>query len=127
MARPQTYIRGLHRAGSYMATGDGIFLTPYSTTVAAIDSDSTGIVLAGGIQVSGATNARASGNSTGVLLNAGLMLSGKTGVKLTANTTAIIATALRLGSTAVTITVNSTGYLIGSRYISTNTTGNLAT
>lgn len=104
MARPQTYIRGLHRAGSYMVTGDGIFFTPYSTTVAAIDSDTTGIVLAGGVKVSNQAN--------------GLIV---------ANSTAVNLKALTINGSAVYVTRNSTGYKIGARYISTNTTGNLTT
>ncbi len=32
--------------------------------------------------------------------------------------------AIKFGSTSRTITANSTGIMIGSRYISTNTTGN---
>lgn len=45
-------------------------------------------------------------NSSGVLLSGGLQVSGLTAAKITAN---------------------STGLLIGSRYISTNTTGNATT
>lgn len=67
------------------------------------------------------------GNSTGVTLDRGLQLSGQSGQKLTADSTGIIASALRVGSKATYITSNSTGIKIGSRYISSNTTGNVTT
>jgi len=66
-------------------------------------------------------------NSTGLTLTAGLQLSGLTAQKITANSTAIIASALRIGTLASYITANSTGIKLGSRYISTNTTGNATT
>ncbi len=66
-------------------------------------------------------------NSTGVVLSGALYLSGKSTVKLSANSTAVNATALSVGSLASYITANSTGIKIGSRYISTNTTGNSTT
>lgn len=57
-------------------------------------------------------------------------LLGKTGIdigatSLTANSTGlIVSNGLRIGSKAVFITSNSTGVKLGSKYISTNTTGN---
>lgn len=66
-------------------------------------------------------------NSTGLLLSAGLAVSGQSGQKLTANSTAIILSAARIGTLASYITANSTGIKIGTRYISTNTTGNATT
>lgn len=54
---------------------------------------------------SGGVATRISGDSSGLVLDRGLTL----------------------GSSSVAITVDSTGYLLGSRYISTNTTGNEAT
>lgn len=82
MARPQTYIRGLHRVGGLSVGSTGILYRAYSTTTPLTSANSTGLIVAGG---------------------------------------------MRLGTTAVYLTRNSTGYKIGARYISTNTTGNLVT
>ena len=70
-----------------------------------ITGDSTGIILEAGVKICNKANAILTGNSTGVAVSGGLNLS----------------------STSDYVTVDSTGYLIGSRYISTNTTGNLTT
>jgi len=67
-----------------------------------------------------------SGNSTGVTFAGAIYPSGLTKA-ITANSTAVIVPALRIGALASYITVNSTGIRIGSRYISTNTTGNTTT
>ena len=65
-------------------------------------------------------------NSTGVTFPGAIYPSGLTKA-ITANSTAVILPALRIGSLASYITVNSTGIRIGARYISTNTTGNTTT
>jgi hypothetical protein len=62
-------------------------------------------------------------NSTGIIVDA--VTIGAQAV--TANSTSIIVPALRIGALASYITVNSTGIRIGTRYISTNTTGNATT
>jgi hypothetical protein len=85
---PNNSPRGLWAKTAGMVGADGLKFTPYSTATALLDSDSTGLAVAGGVKVG---------------------------------------TTIRIGSTAVTISKNSTGYKIGSRYISTNTTGNATT
>lgn len=70
-----------------------------------LTDDGTNLALNNGIKISNQANAVLTGNSTGLLIAGGLNLS----------------------ASSATITVDSTGYLIGSRYISTNTTNNLTT
>lgn len=89
----------------------------------ALTANSTGVVFAGAVYASGQTGAKITGNSTGIIVPAVTV-----GTKaVTANSTAVIVPALRVGALASYITVNSTGIRIGSRYISTNTTGNTTT
>lgn len=68
-----------------------------------LTDDGTNLILNNGIKISSKTNAVLTGNSTGLAISGGLNLS----------------------ASSANITVDSTGYLIGSRYISTNTTNNL--
>ena len=72
----------------------------------------------------GASNVTA--NSTGLILSAGVKVSNKANAVLTGNSTGLLVSGgLNLSASSVSVTVDSTGYLIGSRYISTNTTNNL--
>lgn len=79
--------------------------------------------------------ADASGNTvtltngaSGLLLSGGLALSGEATDIITQNSTAVtFPSQIRLSGTSRFIVANSTGLLIGGRYISTNTTGNLTT
>jgi len=67
-------------------------------------------------------------NSTAVTLSGGLYVSGKAKGLLSANSTGlIVGDALRVGTKAFYFTSNSTGVLLNSKYISTNTTGNATT
>lgn len=65
-------------------------------------------------------------NSTGLVLSAAIFPSGGAS-KVTGDSTAVIVNALKIGSWSTAITVDSTGVLLGARYISTNTTGNATT
>lgn len=107
MPHPQNSPRGLWAKDriAIKASG-GLYLNDYSATSLLLSANSTGLVLAGAVKVSNKTAAVLSGNSTGVIHSGGASFSGKTGAY---------------------ITQNSTGILIGSRYISTNTTGNSTT
>ena len=70
-------------------------------------------------------------NSTGAVFGAAIFLSGQTVKgKLSANNTAILlpSTGFQMAAlTTLKITSNSTGILIGSKYISANSTGNTTT
>ena len=90
-----------------------------------ISSNSTTITLSGKLAVSGKTPTLEA-NSTTMTMSGKLALSGKTPT-LEANTTAIIASALRIGALASYLTADSTGVKLGTRYLSTNTTGNSTT
>ena len=150
MAHPQNSPRGLFAKGRVHVGSSGVFFTGYSTTTALLDANSTSLKVTGGIQVSGKTTSKITGNSTGIVLAGGIKLSNKstavltgnsTGVKLTGalylsnkttakitgNSTGIIVPALKLGTWSTIFTVNTTGIKLGSRYVSTNTTGNSAT
>jgi hypothetical protein len=80
-----------------------------------------------GIRISGSAGGLLTADASYLLAPGGLKLSGKTAPYLTANSTAVKASALAIGSLASYITANSTGIKIGTRYISTNTTGNTTT
>ena len=74
-------------------------------------------------------------NSTAITLGGGLVAVGTVAVSnqavkglLSANSTALILpNSVRVGSKTTYLSSNSTGVLLGSRYVSTNTTGNSAT
>lgn len=65
---PQNSPRGLWAAAALNVGADGIKFTPYSTTTALLDSDTTGLTVAGGVKVSGQANGLIRANSTGVRL-----------------------------------------------------------
>jgi hypothetical protein len=87
---PQTTPRGLW-AGAYVVSSDGMFFSPYSTTTALVDSNSTALLVAGGVRVSGQANAMLTGNSTGLLVAGQVRVSGQKYVG--ANSTGFIFTA----------------------------------
>ena len=64
-----------------------------------------------GVNSQGGTLAELSTDSTGLVNSKGMKFTG----------------ALRVTGTSRTITANSTGWLLGTRYISTNGTGNVST
>ena len=95
-----------------------------ATEISAITYDSTGAILTGSLRISNQSLAL-SANSTANSFSSGLRVSGKTVGTLTANSTGLlVADALRVGTKTTYITSNSTGVKLGSKYISTNTTGN---
>lgn len=69
------------------------------------------------------------GNANGITLDRGLSVSGQTTLGLlTANSTAmILPNSVRVGTKTTYLSSDSTGVKLGSRYISTNTTGNTTT
>ena len=75
----------------------------------------------------GATNL--TGNSTGIIASGALFVSNQsTYGKLTANSTALLLpNSVRVGTKTTYFSSDSTGVKLGSRYISTNTTGNSST
>lgn len=93
--------------------------------------NSTGLILAGALYLSGKSNTKLTANTTGVIASGAVFVSGQTTVgKITANSTALVlpATGLQMAAlSSLKITSNSTGIKIGARYISTNTTGNSTT
>jgi len=86
MAHPQNSPRGLWHKNAFKVSGDGILFTPYSETTALLDSNSTGLTVAGQVRL-GAT------------------------YYITANTTGVTtsATQLRIGASKY-IGTNSTGW-----------------
>lgn len=70
-------------------------------------------------------------NSTGITFSGAVFLSAQATIgKLSANSTAILfpATGFQMAAlTSLKVTSNSTGIKIGTRYVSTNTTGNSTT
>lgn len=71
--------------------------------IVALTANSTALLVDKGLRLSGQANAVLTGDSTGVKTNAGLTVG------------------------ASILTEDSTGLLLGSRYLSTNTTGNSTT
>jgi hypothetical protein len=76
--RPQTYIRGLHRAGSYSVGGTGIYFRPYSTSAALLDANSSGLIVVGALFINGSTVGLTK-NSTGIKLGARYLSTNTTG------------------------------------------------
>ncbi len=101
MARPTNSPRGLSaRSGINIVGGDA------SKTVTAITGGANGLLVDRGIAVSGqATFGLLTANSTALILPNGV----------------------RVGTKTTYLTSDSTGIKIGSRYISSNTTGNSTT
>lgn len=63
-------------------------------------------------------------NSTGVIASGAIYPSAGLGGKITADSTAVIVTALKIGAWSTGFTVDSTGVLLGTKYITGNSTGN---
>lgn len=127
MAHPQNSPRGLFAKGRINVGSTGVFFTNYSATTALLTANSTALKVAGGVQVSGKSTAKITGDSTGIVLAGAVKVGNKTTGVINVNTTALIVKALRINTLASYITSNSTGIKLGTRYISTNTTGNSAT
>lgn len=122
MAHPQNSPRGLFSKKAITIAG-----TTFDAS--SITFNSTGAKFVGGIYASNSTAKILTANSTTFISSGGLAVSGQAAKGLlTANSTALILpNSVRVGSLASYISANSTGIKIGTRYISTNTTGNATT
>jgi hypothetical protein len=126
MAHPQSSARG-YFAKKKISIGNSTSTITYNTT---------GLVLSGALYLSGqGAGGKLSANSTAITLGGGLVATGTVAVSnqavkglLSANSTAIILpNSVRIGSKTSYLSSNSTGILLGARYLSTNTTGNATT
>lgn len=118
MAHPQNSPRGLFTKRGITIGGQ------------AVTGNSSGVTFPGYVRLSGKSTGQLTANSTGALITGALYVSAKTTGKISANSTAILFPASGVQMAALTtlkITSNSTGIKIGTRYISTNTTGNATT
>ena len=119
MAHPQSSPRG------YIAK------TRIDVGGAQLTVNSTALLLDDGIRLNGQANGLLTSNSTGVNFPGAVFLTGQSAIgKVYANTTAILlpATGFQMAAlTSLKVTSNSTGIKIGTRYVSTNTTGNSVT
>lgn len=68
MAHPQNSFRGLHAKTQYRVGASGVIFEDYSATTALLDANSTALLVAGQVRVSGAGYIGA--NSTGYLFTA---------------------------------------------------------
>ena len=57
MAHPQGSFRGLFQKKGLIVGGDGVIFTDYSSSTALLDANSTALLVAGGVRVSGQANA----------------------------------------------------------------------
>lgn len=84
---PQTTPRGLW-AGNMIVGSTGLTFSDYSTSTVLLDANSTALLVAGGVRVSGQANAMLTGNSTGLLVAGQVRVSGQKYVG--ANTTGFV-------------------------------------
>jgi len=107
MPRPQNSPRGLFaKQRMSVPVGKGFMFEDYSTTVDLLTADASGLKVVGSLAV------------------VGQAVFGK----LDANSTAmILPNSVRVGAKTTYLSSDSTGIKIGSRYISSNTTGNTTT
>ncbi len=143
--RPQNSPKGLFvkkKIGVADSSGNVSYLTSNSTGLALdgalqlsgsvahkLTGNSTGLVLSGGVKISNQANGVLTANSTGVNAVGSVAVSGQaTFGKLSANSTALILpNSVRVGTKTTYLSSDSTGMKLGSRYVSTNTTGNSVT
>lgn len=127
MVKPLNSPRGLFGKWAYKVTSGtyhGIYFDAYSASSALLSGNTTGLVLAGGVRVSNKSTAVITGNSTGIILSGAVKVANKANGVISANATGITVTAIKVGSKATsTLKVDSTGWLIGTKYITLNTTG----
>lgn len=112
MAHPQTSPRG-YAARKRLDVG-----------ATQITANSTGAIFSAAIFPSAGAGAGLTANSTGLISSGTIYPSAGAGGAITANSTSVIVSALQIGAWSTAITVDSTGILIGTAYISTNSTGN---
>ena len=125
--RGQSSPRGLWAHSIVIPPSGGLYHADYSKTTAILTAAASGLKLAAGLALSGETD-YITQNSTALRVPVGLSLSGETTDVITQNSTATtFPSQVRLSGTSRFLVANSTGLLIGARYISTNTTGNLTT
>ncbi len=92
-----------------------------------LTGNSTALILNAGVKISNAAGGQLTANSTGLIAPGSIFPSANAGAAVTANSTSVIVSALQIGAWSTAITVDSTGILLGSGYISTNSTGNATT
>ena len=92
-----------------------------------LTANSTALILPGGVKISNQAKGQLTANSTGVIAPGSIYPSAAAGAGLQANSTSIIVPAVQIGAWSTAITVDTTGILIGSLYISCNSTGNTTT
>jgi hypothetical protein len=132
VARPQNSARGnVAKAKFIIPTGGGIRADDYSTTSDLVTANSTALLIAGGIRLSGQAF-YLTGNATGNKFSGALYLSNKTAHSLKGTSTGFKSSGgITLSNrTARSLTANSTAiilsgalYLNSKKYIYANSTG----
>ena len=122
--RPQGTPRGLlHKVSIAVGSEGGLYAVNYSTGTAVLTVDSTAVVdFAGSISISGSGEDIAQ-DSTGVDLPGTLTLGGKAGQDISQTAASLLipgslSMLSAVGGTAVVLSANSTGLLIGTDQIS---------
>lgn len=127
MAHPQNSPRGLWAKTLQIPASKGLLFADYHASTNLLTGAASGLKVAGGLALSALTH-YITQNSTATLFPKGVAFSGEATDVITQNSTAVnFPSQIRLTGTSRFIVANSTGLMIGARYISTNTTSNLTT
>ena len=130
MPRPQNSPRGLFaKQRVSVPVSKGVMFEDYSTSADLLTANSTGLISAAGVKVSNKAGGQLTADSTSLTVVGSVIVSNQSTYGLLgANSTAtILPNSVRVGSKTTYLSSDSTGIKIGSRYISSNTTGNTTT